>query len=263
MPDTAATTTSQQEKSGGLSGSTLKLIAIITMFIDHLGVVALESRALIIPITSMEDYVTLMQTNGQYAIPYFVMRLIGRLAFPIFCFLLVEGFLHTRDVKKYALRLLAFAFISEIPFDLAMRGQIFDWYYQNVFFTLFIGLTVIALIELAKKIFQGFFRFVVDTVVLVAGLLLAQLLYTDYGSTGVLTIVFIYLFKRYKNNILSMAVATLWLSTMNTIEATCLVDILLVKFYNGKRGLNLKYVFYAFYPVHLLLLYVIFHIILG
>ena len=113
---TAAQRAPQQEKAVGLSGSTLKLIAIVTMFIDHLGVVAFETQI------------------SNYMVPYYIMRLIGRLAFPIFCFLLVEGFFHTRDVKKYALRLLVFAFISEIPFDLAFNRQLFYWRHQNVFF---------------------------------------------------------------------------------------------------------------------------------
>lgn len=241
---TVAQRAPQQEKAVGLSGSTLKLIAIVTMFIDHLGVVAFETQI------------------SNYMVPYYIMRLIGRLAFPIFCFLLVEGFFHTRDVKKYALRLLVFAFISEIPFDLAFNRQLFYWRHQNVFFTLFIGLLVIALLDHTKHVFHGFLQFVVEIIVLVAGILLGQFLYTDYGAVGVLAIVFLYMFRQYKSNALAMGISVIWLSAMNIIESPALIDILLVKFYNGKRGLNLKYVFYAFYPAHLLLLYLFFHFIL-
>lgn len=244
MPDTTVSA-APQEKSGGLSGSTLKLIAIVTMFIDHLAVAALEPQI------------------GTYTKLYYGMRLIGRLAFPIYCFLLVEGFSHTRNVKKYAFRLLLFAFISEIPFDLVFNRQMFYWKYQNVFFTLFIGLVVIALMDHSKKVFHGFFRFMVDCSILVAGVLLAEvLLFSDYGAMGVLAIVFIYIFRQYRGNVVAMAVSVLWLSAVNIIESSSAIDILLVKFYNGKRGLDLKYVFYAFYPVHLLLLYFVFHFIL-
>ncbi|MCM1256433.1 MAG: conjugal transfer protein TraX [Roseburia sp.] len=245
MSDTTTTSIAPDEKSGGLSGSTLKLIAIVTMFIDHLAVAALEPQI------------------GTYTNLYYAMRLIGRLAFPIFCFLLVEGFSHTRDVKKYALRLLLFAFISEIPFDLVFNRQMFYWRYQNVFFTLFIGLVVIALMERSKHSFHGPFRFILDCAVLVSGVLMAELLiFSDYGAMGVLAIVFIYIFRQYRGNVVAMAVSVLWLSAINLMESSSAIDILLIKFYNGKRGLNLKYVFYAFYPVHLLLLYLLFHVIL-
>ncbi|MDE6905138.1 MAG: conjugal transfer protein TraX [Lachnospiraceae bacterium] len=235
---------SQQEKARGLSGSTLKLIAIVTMFIDHLGVVAFETQF------------------SRYMAPYYIMRGIGRLAFPIYCFLLVEGFSHTRNVKKYALRLLLFAFLSEIPFDLAFNRQMFYWQYQNVFFTLLIGLSVIALMDHAKEISKGFLCFLWECAVLIAGIILAQLLHTDYGAVGVLAIVFIYLFRQNRSSTLAMGVSVIWLSAMNIAESPALIDILLVKFYNGKRGLDLKYIFYAFYPLHLLLLYFFFHFIL-
>lgn len=244
MSDTTVSATSP-EKSKGLSGSTLKLIAIVTMFIDHLAVAGLTTQ------------------TDTYPKLYFAMRLIGRLAFPLFCFLLVEGFSHTRDVKKYALRLLLFAFISEIPFDLVFNRQLFYWQYQNVFFTLFTGLVVIALMDHSKHVFHGFLRFMVDCSALVAGVLLAEfLIYSDYGAMGVLAIVFIYIFRQRQGNVVAMAVSVLWLSAVQFIESASAVDIILVKFYNGKRGLNLKYVFYAFYPAHLLLLYLIFHVIL-
>lgn len=243
MSDTTVSA-APQEKSKGLPGSTLKLIAIVTMFIDHLAVAGLSSQM------------------GTYSTLYTAMRLIGRLAFPLFCFLLVEGFSHTRNVRKYAFRLLLFAFISEIPFDLVFNRQMFYWQYQNVFFTLFTGLVVIALMDHSKRVFHGFFRLVIDCSVLVAGILLAELLIrSDYGAMGVLAIVFIYIFRQ-RGNVVAMAVSVLWLSTIQLIESASAIDIILVKFYNGERGLNLKYVFYAFYPVHLLLLYLVFHVIL-
>ena len=112
----------------GLSGSALKIIAIVTMLIDHI------AATVIIRILKFGGY-----NDGLYQL-YRVMRNIGRIAFPIFCFLLVEGFMHTRDREKYALRLGCFAAVSEIPFDLAFNGKVLEVGYQNVFFTLLLGL---------------------------------------------------------------------------------------------------------------------------
>ncbi len=108
-----------------ISGSTLKFIAIFTMLIDHTA------------------YVFVTENNYLYL----TMRLIGRIAFPIFVFLLIEGVLHTRNKIHYALRLTLFAFLSEIPFDLAFHKNIFFFGYQNVFFTLAIGVFMILAME--------------------------------------------------------------------------------------------------------------------
>ena len=104
-------------KKIGLNSFWLKMIAITTMLIDHVGAVLLPQ--------------------------YPILRIIGRIAFPIFCFLLVEGFMHTHDVIRYMTRIGLFALISEIPFDLLFYGRILDGTHQNVFFTLFIGLVML------------------------------------------------------------------------------------------------------------------------
>ena len=127
------------QRSGGISGNTLKMIAIITMLIDHIGAGVVE------PYLSMN--MGAMDGNEMFNRLYYLdrsLRIIGRVAFPIFCFLLVEGFLHTRDVKKYGSRLLLFSLISEVPFDLIFFNTWFYPGYQNVYITLFIGLVVLA-----------------------------------------------------------------------------------------------------------------------
>ena len=138
------------EKKKGISGSTLKMIAIVTMLIDHIGAAVLARLLMVnglgeLDQTNTDAIMQWLSANGALYGTYTVMRMIGRVAFPIFCFLLVEGFLHTHDVKKYAMRLGLFALLSEIPFDLAFSSKILEFNYQNVFFTLFIGLlTMIA-----------------------------------------------------------------------------------------------------------------------
>lgn len=226
----------QASQKFGLSGSTLKIIAIITMLIDHAG-------ATVVYALTRQPYITadpeLLRNIRQL---YSLMRDIGRIAFPIFCFLLVEGFVHTHDVKKYAQRLFLFALISEIPFDFALKPS---WFYpgkQNVYFTLLIGLLVLWGITVCRG------QIVVQLLILVSGLLAASFLKTDYSYRGVFLIEVLYLF-RYSRlyQCLCGAAAISW-------EMPAPAAFLPIYFYNGKRGISLKYFFYWFYPVHLVIL---------
>jgi TraX protein. len=213
----------------GISGGTLKIIAITAMLIDHIAAILLHN-----------------QTNTEL---YFVMRCIGRLAFPIFCFLLVEGFVHTHDDKKYAIRLALFALISEVPFDLAFSYQIFAPDYQNVYFTLLIGLLVLMGIKRAGT------NKAIYILIIAVGCLAAWALKTDYGFYGILMILFFYF---YRNNQLLRGIFVEGVCiSMGYIEALAGLSFLPLYFYNGKRGIRLKYIFYAFYPVHIFILYLI------
>ncbi len=235
----------------GISGSTLKLLAIVSMFIDHTG------ATVVMRILNTYPYSTLSPSGfyglfsyQQWLTIYHVMRGIGRIAFPIFCFLLVEGFLHTHNVKKYAVRLLLFCFVSEIPFDLAFNNAILEFQSQNVFFTLFFGLLVMIGIQAALKRtdWQPLFRWLLSLLVLFAGMAAAALLSTDYSYIGVFCIAMLYLtFSRKASQLLVGCVEFWW-------ELPAPLAFLPIAFYNGKRGWNLKYFFYLFYPLHLLLL---------
>lgn len=250
--------TNMPKSRGGLSGSTLKLIAIITMFVDHMGA-AILGRMLLTRnfINTQVRTVPVMDYGALYDV-YHLMRSIGRIAFPIFCFLLVEGFSRTRDAKKYALRLGSFALVSEVPFDLAFKARFLELQYQNVFFTLFLGLlTMMAVDWVSHRVWarnqnlQGLICFVLGGMMVVIGCLLAHFLHTDYAARGILCIVVLYLTRRWKPvQLLSGALSFFW-------EMPAPAAFLPVIFYNGKRGLRLKYVFYAFYPIHLLLLYLV------
>ena len=242
-------------KKAGLTGSHLKWIAILTMLIDHIGAALLELGLLpqiadaVLGGNSfdyvMEDYLFWYRFDD-------ILRAIGRLAFPIFCFLLVEGFLHTKDVKKYALRLGLFALISEIPFDLTFNGKFLESSYQNVFFTLFIGLFVLIGLKYFEETLPAhiaWLRFIVA----LTGILLAVFLRTDYDAFGIMLIFLLYEFRNFKKlQCIAGAILMLFNSTTG-----CLA-FLFIWLYNQERGKQLpKYFFYAFYPVHLLLLYVL------
>lgn len=242
-----------QEKKFGLSGSTLKWIAVVTMLIDHVG------AAVLLRVYRTNCFRLTTEGLRQLVLVYRVMRAIGRVAFPIYCFLLVEGFRRTGNALKYALRLFLFALISEIPFDLAFHSQILETEYQNVFFTLFFGLAaMIAADAICRRWLkeEWTLRYRILEMVVVGGCTavaagMAWLLRTDYSWKGVGCIMIMYLFRRNKTTQIAAGISSfLW-------ENTAFLAFIPIALYNGKRGLKMKYFFYIFYPAHLLVLYFI------
>ncbi len=227
----------------GISGSTLKLIAIITMFIDHAG------ATVILAITRHPAIIADPARLALWRHIYSISRSVGRLAFPIFCFLLVEGFLHTHDIWKYAQRLFLFALISEIPFDIALKTGWYDPGKQNVYFTLLIGLLVLIGIRwITDNDSRNLFLAVIPIAI---GMYVALKIDTDYNYKGVFLIAVLYLMRHSRlYQCLGGAAAISW-------ELPAPLAFIPVYLYNGKRGLKLKYIFYWFYPVHLMLLYVL------
>lgn len=236
-----------ETKKFGFSGSSLKLIAIITMMIDHVTVVGVGFGIIPHLFPGSQEF------ERWYQI-YVWGRTVGRIACPIFFFLLVEGFLHTKSWKKYAARLAAFALLSEVPFDLAFQGGILAWSGQNIFFTLLIGLLMM---ETMKRL-EGR-RFLI--LAAVAGFAaLADLLRTDYGAEGIISIALLYWY-RYNRKLqctitgliesISLILTPMWLLAAGKAAAFVMIYL-----YNGERGkLRLKYFFYLFYPVHLLVIW--------
>ncbi len=249
------------DKKFSVTGSTLKIIAVVSMLIDHVAAVLLNGMLAYQPSWGFVN----AGNREIWSTVYLVMRGVGRLAFPIYCFLLVEGFVHTRSRIKYGARLLAFAFISEIPFDLAFRGALFDSSYNNVFFTLFGGLIVMELTEIILSHMDQVSDSVIFTIawfllkVLIVsavtgavGYIAENILNTDYGFAGIAAITIMYVLRREKE--IEMLAGVLMLTTASFLEAFAVADVLLVRFYNGERGKQMKYFFYLFYPIHLLIL---------
>jgi hypothetical protein len=213
-------------------------------------------------------------------------RVIGRIAFPIFVFLIAEGFRHSKDRVKFLTRLGIFAIISEIPFDLAFGRQINFFANTNIFYTLFLGG---AAIVIADKMHQQ----ATETVVrgkhaktpdftqqplaflpLIAAMFFAATLSTDYGAVGV---AFIFCMYFVKHNAIRLATMSIFcvlthdnillsiyhfgFESVDTISRwmvlATLIPVFLVAFYNGERGKNLKWFFYLAYPLHLIVLVIL------
>lgn len=252
----------QKAPRKGIPGSTLKIIAVVTMLIDHIGafVVAriLTQKITVgiisgLEITDMDDIMTYFGDTYMFMM---LLRAIGRIAFPIFCFLLVEGFQKTHNKLKYISRLAIFALISEIPFDLACYGKVMDFGYQNVYFTLLLGILMLCGLDYADKHANGTVeKYLYKGISVAACMGLAELLNTDYGAMGVVAILGMYAFR--KNKIWAFMAGVSILGAFNYIEFIAMVGVIFVWLYNGKRGLKMKYFFYAFYPVHLLILWLI------
>ena len=170
------------------TGSTLKLFALIFMLIDHIGAVILE-HGVILSYNRQLPYALSYSASLSVSQIDQVLRGIGRLAFPIFCFLLVEGFFHTSSRKKYAFRLFLFALISEIPFDLAFNSSLLEFTYQNVMFTLLFGLLTIWGMEKAR-----FVRPLLAILPAAAGIFIGWLFQADYDWRGIILIIVLYVF---------------------------------------------------------------------
>ena len=205
----------------GLSSFSLKVIALLTMTIDHMGFI-LFPQAL-------------------------WMRGVGRLAFPIFCFTLTEGFRHTHDLKMYMKRMLVVGILSEIPFNLAESGQIFSLDHQNVFFTLLIGLIMLYYCEKASGT-------VMKAEVVILAMCAAEFLRTDYGALGVLLIAIYWFTRKHKWDQAFLSGGWNFLFGI-PIQDAGIFAILPIALYNGRKGRSTGYFFYMYYPVHLLILY--------
>lgn len=218
-----------------VSADLLKWIALITMFIDHIGAGIIEKCYITAPNMILVDK---------------IIRNIGRPAFPIFCFLLVEGYKHTRNRWKYGLNLFIFALISEIPFDFLFREKL-TLQYQNVYLTLLIGLLAIMAAGTIEKQ-EWKFGILLEIVVVVAIAYTAELLHTDYNSWGVL-LIFILFLTRNKPIWVTCLAGSLFMLTSRS-EYAGIIAFIFIFFYNSKRSGKInKYVFYGLYPAHLAL----------
>lgn len=255
------------EHSHGMTGAVLKNTAYLSMFIDHFFAVIFL------------NYMNLHLVNGGWdpALQpiYRAGRAVGRIAFILFAFLIVEGFVYTRNRVRFLLRLFLFALLSEIPFDLAFSGTLIAWKSQNVYWTLFLGvllLTVWEYLSYCRSVLAKVGQVLAVTVFCAAAFVGA----TDYRFMGILLILTFYLTRNKEGGVRFMAVGMVmlfgtWGSNLIRYAGSITADrlfwsslremyglfaFLLIFFYNGKKGKQLpKPFYYGFYPLHLLILY--------
>lgn len=198
---------------------------------------------------------------------------IGRLAFPIFAFQIVEGFFHTKNYKKYLLRMFLFALISELPFNLMAEGAWIYPFHQNVMFTFCIALLLMGWTEKVRGASK--WRFVLRmTVSVIGGFLLGFLTMVDYFGYGILMVLVFYLFRDMRFGWLGQLVCMIYINweMMGGLvypvemfgraveipqQGLAVLALIPIWLYNGKQGPHSKvmqYAFYAFYPVHMTVL---------
>ena len=247
---------SSASKNFELTAAVLHIIAMTLMLMDHLWATLLPAR----------EWLTCA----------------GRVAFPIFAFMAVEGYFHTRSFKKYILRMLLFAVLSEIPFDLMYGGTWFYPVHQNVLWTFLLGLLGVWLMEQVRKKGKTWMYLLVCVLVVPAGLVLGTLCMVDYYGGGVLTVfVFYFLHGRKWWCFLGQLAALYWLNVellgglMYPVQffgmefelcqqGLALLALIPIWLYRGSQGYHSKpfqYLCYAFYPVHMLLLVVVLNFI--
>lgn len=199
------------------------------------------------------------------------MTCVGRLAFPIFAFLVAEGFVRTRSRARYARRLLIFAIVSEVPFDLLAAGRPVYPFHQNVLWTFLIALGCMQLLEWAKSDLRPAARFVVSAGAVLGGFLAGTAFMVDYFCPGVWTVLVFYFFRgddwrQRLGQLLCLLFLNGWLLAGQTvlpgglalpIQAFAVLALPFIWLYRGRQGPHgraVRWLFYGFYPAHLLVL---------
>ena len=237
------------EKRFDISAAALHILAMTFMLMDHLWATLLPAQ----------EWLTC----------------VGRLAFPIFAFMVVEGYFHTRSFKRYALRMLAFALLSEIPFDLMYSETWFYPVHQNVIWTLLLGLLGIRVMDKAREKGKAWYYVLSCLGVTALGTILGTVGMVDYYGAGVLTVFVFYFFRgREWWKMLGQILVLYWLNVRLLggqlypvsifgaefelcQQGLALLALVPIWLYHGRQGYHSKtfqYVCYVFYPAHMLVL---------
>lgn len=219
-----------------MSSFVIKIIACVCMFFDHIKYALPE----------LENFITVYM---------------GRIAFPLFAFLITEGYLHTKDVSKYRNRLFIAAIISQVPFVL-FRFLVGEWKCLNIIFTFVISITAMMIYD---KLSNKFLALFIDACLVI----LVELLHIEYGWYAMVIVLIFHVFKNKKiwMSIFYILTVIIYYYTLGFnvfmninafVYAICtIIPLGIVLLYNGEKGRDDKRLFYYFYPIHLLIVYLI------
>jgi len=226
-----------------MTSNVLKIIAMISMFIDH------AFKMGVIP-------------------DLLLFQVVGRLAFPIFAFLIAEGIYYTKNKSKYLMYMFIFAIISEVPFNLLVSNAVISLLDKNVLFTFSATISTIVVCNIIDKlkIKDDYYKIMLKIFSMIFTLILVTFLNTDYSFLGYLLVLSFYYIKIKKfNKYIFLSIALVVFCAFNYllenyIQSYCLLCVIPLFLYNGKRGKSnkiIKFAFYSFYPIHILILYLI------
>ncbi|EGC84928.1 TraX family protein [Anaerococcus hydrogenalis] len=224
----------QIQKKFQINGAVLKYIAFISMFIDHF------NKAIITPYLNYQQPLVAIST---------IFDIIGRIAFPIFAFMIVEGFYKTKSRGKYLRNLLIFAIISEIPYDMFQSKVFINNRSQNIMWALALGLLTLIIVDKLKEKIKNKYTWLILSILIVGiNAIIATLLSFDYDYYSIIIIFILYLFydKRLVGSLISYLVIIK--------EVYAILGFAVINFYNGEKGRQNKLFNYLFYPIHLLIL---------
>ncbi|WP_311492774.1 TraX family protein [uncultured Anaerococcus sp.] len=217
----------------GINGAQLKYIAFASMFIDHF------NKAIITPF---------LTGTGPMVIITTIFDILGRIAFPIFAFMVVEGFFKTKSRWSYLRNLLIFALISEIPYDMFQSAEFVNTWSQNILWGLALGLFTIMVIDKLKSYIKKRPLWVFVSLLIVAlSSLGSMLISSDYEYYAIIIIYLYYIF--YDKRLLASGLGYLVIIK----EIYAILGFATVLLYNGEKGRQNKIFNYLFYPVHLLI----------
>lgn len=241
----------QKRREFSFDGNALKIIAMVSMLIDHIGVVLIQNGKLWGYELVLYQNVIALPEGQHWLRIYRICRMIGRLAFPIFALLLVEGFRKSSNLFKYMMRILIFAIISEIPFDLAIYNKLICYKTQNVLFTYFVALLMLLVIKQTRD-----FPVVVHGILAIIAGGICYFAKTDYAIEGTLLIFVMYIFRHDLNAKCIIVALTCFIFSFQNNFGFGILATYFIYFYSERRGLlELKRLPYIFFPVHLLVLY--------